>query len=338
MMTLSTEPALDTGNDGSRAPRVSVIIPTYKRGDFLRLAVKSLFAQDLPPSDYEIIVVDSSPAQDGLIALRELASNAPCRLRCFIKQAEGPGASRNMGARNARGTFLAFMDDDCQATPQWLSQALPAFTEGVGIVQGQTLPDPKGKLGIFVHYIVIDKQSALFETANILYRREAFEQVGGFRDKDATPDATTPTGGEDVMLGWKVKREGWQARFVPEALVYHAVLPITKREWIWQKRQMLWPHLVRVVPELRSEVMYGGYFLNSAHAGATLLLLGIIGCALSPWSLLLAVPYFAIRASEPSKSLRGPLKLVRPLVYLGRDVAAVCGMAIASVRARSLLL
>ena len=338
MMTLSSEPVLDTGSDAGATPRVSVIVPTYMRADSLRLAVKSLFEQDLPHSDYEVIVVDSSPEQDALIALRELASSAPCRLRCFVKKAEGPGASRNMGARNARGAFLAFMDDDCQATPQWLSGALPGFTDGIGIVQGRTLPDPKGKLGVFVHYIIIDKETALYETANILYRREAFEQVGGFRNKDATPDSKTPTGGEDVILGWKVKRAGWQVRFVPEALVYHAVLPITPREWLWQKRHLLWPGLVRDVPELRHEVMFGGYFLNAAHAGATLLLLGILGCLVTPWSLLLAIPYFAIRASEPSKTLRGPLKLARPLVYLGRDVVGVCGLAVASIRDRCLLL
>jgi glycosyltransferase involved in cell wall biosynthesis len=331
------ELVLDTGTDASPVPRICVIIPTYNRPDFLRLAVESVFAQDFPKSEYELIVVDSSPSRQAAETLRQLLDRATCRLRCYVKPAEGPGASRNVGGRNTRAPWLAFMDDDCQATPQWLSEAVAGFTDGIGVVQGRTLPDPNDKLGIFVHYIIVDKETPLFETANIFYRKQAFDQVGGFPERDLTPQADRPTGGEDVILGWNVKRAGWKSGFLPAALVFHAVLPISVQEWLWQKRGLLWPSLVKAVPELRQH-LFARYFMNAAHAGAFLLILGIIGTLASPWLLLVALPYFFIRASEPSKTLRGPLKLLRPLMYLGRDVLAVCGLAVISIRTRSLLL
>jgi len=128
-------------------PIVSVVIPTYLRPDSVRAAVRSVLAQDLDPERYEVIVVDTSPDDANLRVVEELRVDARCALRLLRKDAEGPAASRNRGAADARGEILAFMDSDCQATPSWLRQGLAAFDEGIGLVQGRTLPDPEGRPG-----------------------------------------------------------------------------------------------------------------------------------------------------------------------------------------------
>src|SRR5687767_3806698 len=125
-------------------PRISVVIPTYKRLDSVRKAVLSLFEQDLPKDEYEVIVVDSTPDDSVASMVRSLAETAPFKLSCLTKPPEGPGPSRNLGVKNARADFIAFMDSDCIATPAWLRSALAAFDDGVGLVQGRVLPDPQG--------------------------------------------------------------------------------------------------------------------------------------------------------------------------------------------------
>src|SRR5262249_20326068 len=141
------------------APIVSVVIPAFKHPEFLRKAVLSVLNQDLGKGKYEVIVVDSSPDNQNVSIVETLQDSAPCALQCYTKQPEGPGPSRNLGIREARGEFIAFLDSDCQATTGWLREGLAAFEEGVGLVQGKTLPDPTAARGIFTYYVSVEHET-----------------------------------------------------------------------------------------------------------------------------------------------------------------------------------
>lgn len=317
-------------------PRVSVVIPVYGRTESLRKAVVSLFAQDLGAHELEIIVVDSSPDDANERLVRELAMGAPFPLCFFRKSPEGPGPSRNLGAREARAGFLAFMDSDCQAHPQMLRHSLAAFEAGVGIVQGKTLPDPEGRLGALTWYPMNEKEYFVYECTNIVYRREAFEAAGGFLP-DPTPLARRGLGGEDVTLAWTVRRNGWQTRFAAESIVYHEVVQVSFWEWIYQRRLYLWPGLVRRFPELRG-YLPGRYFFDRAQVFLVLGLAGACLAVLSPWSLVLGLPYAALRGSPRSRNFPGPLRPLRILPFLARDFVSLAILLVGSARYRSLLL
>lgn len=315
---------------------MTAIIPAYRRPEKLTRAVQSLLAQDLDPSSYEVIVVDSSQDDRNVQVVAELQKTARCSLRCLTKKPEGPGPSRNLGAREGRGKFLAFMDSDCQAEPQWLREGVAAFEEGVGLVQGKTIPEAGVPHGIFNFYIDVKEESFLYETANIFYRREAFEEAGGFL-ADMIPVAEKPMGGEDVDLAWRVKRKGWQSRFAQRAVVAHEVVRMSPAHWMVNRRLYICPQIVHRYPELR-KFFFGRYFYDRVQA---YLLLAILGAALAPLALpalLLALPYIISRAAEPSKTLRGPLKLIRPAIYLPRDLVSLALLIAGSVRFRAVLL
>lgn len=320
----------------SHPTRISVVIPAYGRPELLRKALLSLFAQDLPGIDYEIIVVDSSPNDANVALVRELASQAPCLLQCLTKKPEGPGPSRNLGVSQARAEFIAFMDSDCEATPGWLRQGLDAFREGIGIVQGKTLPDPAVRRGIFVHYLAIEQESFLYETANIFYRREALDQAGGF-PSDLTPNAETPMGSEDTEIAWRVLRHGWKSCFCPEALVYHAVFPASIWKWLFIRRLFIFPRLMKVVPELRRH-MVCSYFLDRGQALFVVFAAGTILGFLHPSALALCLPYAVFRALEPTVALRGILRPLRIFPYLARDAISLLILIGGSLRFGSLLL
>jgi len=323
----------------------SIVIPCYRRAELARTAVRSALAQEPPLGRFEVIVVDSSPDDEIERFVCALAPEAACPLYYFRKEAEGPGPSRNLGARASRGEFIAFLDSDCEADPGWLRAAVAAFEPGIGIVQGKTLPMRNRRQRIFTHTIRIESETFLYETANIIYRKAAFDAAGGFQVLDARPEAETPLGGEDVDLAWRVKRLGWKTRFCGEALVWHEVLPMKLTSWFWISRQTVFPYLVKTFPELRP-YFFLGYFLDRAQACFTLLLAGAalaallesLGAPLRWLGLLLAAPYVWHRASEPSRSLRGPLRLTRPLFYLVRDASTFLILAASSLRSRSLLL
>ena len=317
-------------------PSISVVIPAYGRGERLRMALESAIHQDLPPDRYELLVVDSSPDAGNQRLVESMAREAPCRVRCYRKPAEGPGPSRNLGAQEARGEYIAFLDSDCVATPGWLSAGLARFAPGVGLVQGRTLPDPQVKTGIFTHYVNIERESPLYETANIFYRRTALLETPGFTP-DLQPRSQQPMGGEDTRVGWQVKRAGWTSTYAHEALVYHEVRAMPVWKWFLHKRLYVFPPLVREIPELRNHC-YLGYFYDRAQAAVVLGLAGTVLAPVSPLALAAWLPYLILRASEPSRSLGGLLRPLRAALYLPRDLACFAVLAFSSLRHRSLLL
>jgi GT2 family glycosyltransferase len=202
-------------------------------------------------------------------------------------------------------------------------------------VQGRTIPDPAVPMRSLTRSVRVEGESPIFETANIFYRREAFEQAGGF-EADMTPDAAHPMGGEDVDLGWKVKRLGWATGYAAAALATHAVLPITPKQWLINRQCYVFPRIVARHPELRSH-FFAHYFYDDVQAW---LMLGLLGTALlvwQPWAALAWLPYIWRRAGEDTRAF-GPLRLLRPLLYLPRDLCAFALLLAGSLRFRALVL
>jgi succinoglycan biosynthesis protein ExoM len=105
------------------APRLSVVIPTFRRPELLRPAVLScLWQQGVPPEQMEIVVVDNAPeasARETIDALRA-SEAAPVPLLYVHEPRPGISRARNAGIAHASGMLLAFLDDDEEADPLWL--------------------------------------------------------------------------------------------------------------------------------------------------------------------------------------------------------------------------
>src|SRR4051794_22002333 len=89
-------------------PLVSVIIPTYKHRDYVLRTLESVFAQTF--TDYEIIVVNDGSPDDTADVLRPLVEAG--RIRYIEQPNAGQASARNRGIAEARGEFIAMLDDD----------------------------------------------------------------------------------------------------------------------------------------------------------------------------------------------------------------------------------
>lgn len=88
-------------------PLVSVIIPTYNRTQFLKLTIESILNQTF--QDFEIIVVDDgTPSDNNRLLCKEFNSVKYIK----IENSGGPAKPRNIGIKEAKGKYLAFVDDD----------------------------------------------------------------------------------------------------------------------------------------------------------------------------------------------------------------------------------
>jgi glycosyltransferase involved in cell wall biosynthesis len=104
------------------APLVSVIMPTRDRAAWLARAIASVTAQS--HANWELLVIDDA-SRDGTAAL--LAELAEPRLRVLRGDGRGACAARNRGLEAARGSILAYLDDDNLMHPHWLKAVAWAF-------------------------------------------------------------------------------------------------------------------------------------------------------------------------------------------------------------------
>ena len=89
---------------------VSVIIPYYKKKNFIKEAVLSILKQTY--KYFEIIIIYDDSSLDDLLFIKEIV-NLDSRISLIInKKTIGAGLSRNLGIKSAKGTYLAFLDAD----------------------------------------------------------------------------------------------------------------------------------------------------------------------------------------------------------------------------------
>jgi glycosyltransferase involved in cell wall biosynthesis len=88
-------------------PKVSVVLNTYNRAALVSTAVASVLSQS--GVDFELVVVDDGSTDDTQAVLADISD---VRMRCVHHSNRGLSASRNVGAREARGEWLLFLDDD----------------------------------------------------------------------------------------------------------------------------------------------------------------------------------------------------------------------------------
>ncbi|WP_119069690.1 glycosyltransferase family 2 protein [Aggregatilinea lenta] len=101
------------------APLISVVVCTYNRAALLAQALDTLCAQTLDPDLYEVLVIDNNSTDDTRATVERYAP----RIRHVLETAQGLSHARNRGWREARGTYIAYTDDDCKLPPDWLANA-----------------------------------------------------------------------------------------------------------------------------------------------------------------------------------------------------------------------
>lgn len=198
--------------------RFSVIVPTHNRPQQLCNCLAALARQDFPRDQFEVIVVDDGsepPAAvgPGVTLLRQ--PNA------------GPATARNAGAAHARGTHLAFTDDDCAPTTDWLTQLAARLTGApqsmiggltVNVLTANRYAAASQLLIDYLYrYYNSDADNARFLTSNNLAMPAAlFQTLGGFDSR------LTQAAGEDRDLCDRWRHAGYAMRYAPEAIVEHA--------------------------------------------------------------------------------------------------------------------
>lgn len=203
--------------------RFSIIIPVYNRPDEVRELLDSLTKQTY--RDFEIIIVEDGSQQKCEDELKPFYDRL--NLRYFDKPNEGPGPTRNFGAKQATGNYFIFFDSDCLIPSQYM-QAVSEHLEKT-YLDAYGGPDAAHESFTPIQKAISYSMTSFFTTGgirggdkkvdvfhprsfNMGFSKEVFEKTGGFARLRF---------GEDLDLSMRIVEEGFKTGLIREAFVYH---------------------------------------------------------------------------------------------------------------------
>ena len=205
---------------------LSVIVPTYNNRPVLERVLDALLRQTLPPSRYEVVIVDDG-STDGTAEMLE-QFRGTLQVQYLAQANRGRAAARNAGARAARGRILVFLDSDFFPVPELLAahhEHYPPGAAGIG-VQGASRTHPEALTSPFMRaretYIEVPPgppgRISLFRvsTRNLSLVRSDFVAAGGFDEGFGGG-----YGWEDIELAWRLHARGVRFSYEPKATGDH---------------------------------------------------------------------------------------------------------------------
>jgi len=202
-------------------PKISIVIPTYKRPHLIGRAIQSVLNQTY--QDFEIMIIDDSPNDDTEKVVREFNDK---RIK-YIKNEQKTNipAARNQGVResNQDSKYIAFLDDDDEWLPLFLEKTIKRLEEKNDLAyvttyaelrtyDGKKLPKIHGKLGEWWRTGV---------GSGCLIRKEIFNKENLWFDEKMFF--------EDMDLGLRILQR-FKVEAIPEVLRIYYYYPLVKRE------------------------------------------------------------------------------------------------------------
>lgn len=259
----------------------SVVICTHRRADLLADSVRSVFAQEYPRDRVELIIVDNKSPDHTADVIDALRREAPIAFSALVEEKLGLSFARNAGIAAAGHEFVAFLDDDAEASPLWLRWFNRLINEERALVVGGRVEKrfPEGfdvpdwfEVQYLMHHFGVNyrdrgrddpviriRQPLYLTGANIAYARRLFDHFGGFRT-----ELGRAGGGllacEETYMNILLERHGVPLFYSDDAYVHHFV-----DAWRVEKRHLRSKSYWSGVSHAVTHVMAHGYAKAREH-------------------------------------------------------------------------
>ena len=297
--------------------KLSVVIPTHNRPEVLLRTLRALAEQTLERERFEVVVVDDGSTEPNRETIRGF--EAPYEYRLVEKPQGGLASARNVGADQARGEYLHFMDDDVLPHPDLLRQHLEsheAAQEETAVVGA--LPYPlEVKMNTFLWYLEQSGHYDLYKhprkypggkppmpplNGNSSLPRELFFRIGKY------DETFRRYGSEDLDLGYRLDQAGVRFLYNPQAIGYHD--HIKKFDQFCIDMETAGESLIQLYhkhPAIKSSKKIDLLEdpLRSLPGKKKLIKIIMTLTLRAPW--LLALPRVVVRLAGPFYALRRPL-------------------------------
>jgi glycosyltransferase involved in cell wall biosynthesis/GT2 family glycosyltransferase len=213
-------------------PFLSIVIPIRNEQAHIGDVLTALVAQEYPANRFEILVADGHSTDRTVEVVREFSKKTAVDVRCLENPAQLSSAGRNVGARQARGEFVFFIDGhceipshtmlrdavhlfdkynaDCLCRPQPLTSAGNTLFQDV-LAHARATPLGHGRDSTIFS---VDQEGPVNPmSAGALYRRSVFDRIGYY---DESFDAC-----EDVEFNYRVWKAGLTSIISPKITVLY---------------------------------------------------------------------------------------------------------------------
>jgi mycofactocin system glycosyltransferase len=298
---------LERGAELEDYSKVSIIIPVRDQPEDIIECLQSLTNLNYPEDKFEVIVVDDGSGNN----MSDVVSSFNVRL-IRLEKSQGASVCRNIGAENACGDILAFLDADCIADKNWLREIIPFLEiERIGAVGGfvdsyyqkryldryEKVSSPLS-LGQRILLQGDTESNFYIPSCNMLVSRKAFMATGGFKSGMHV--------GEDVDFCWRMRSRGYDLLYVPVGRIAHK-----HRNNLFKMLQRRNEYGTSEATLYRSHRDKRKRFPISIYAGLSFLALTLSILLTNPYPLCLILLFFGLDLFQKSGTLK-KFKIVLP--------------------------
>lgn len=221
---------------------LTVIICTYNREKYILPLLESIARNDLPYSDYEILLVDNNCTDHTRERCAEFAQAHPAiAFRYVVETEQGLSAARNKGIAEAQGYLLLYVDDDALVDAHYLRtyaaffQTHPEVMAAGGPIEPLyeteeprwMSPYTKALLTAWMNYGTAVKpypHGRYPGGGNAAYRKQVFNKVGLFNTALGRK-GNSLMGAEEKDIFDKMRTAGMSIYYLPDAVLHHIIPP-----------------------------------------------------------------------------------------------------------------
>lgn len=238
---------------------LSVIVPTCNRNNLLMLCLDRLAPnkQTLNSDQYEVVVTDDGKNQQA----KQLIAESYPWIKWVSGPQKGPAANRNFGAKNAKGNWLIFIDDDCLPSKQILETYYKALYnyQNILVFEGCIKADREQKS--LVEESPVNETGGYLWSCNFMINKNLFlNDMNGFDEKFPYPAM------EDVDLDYRINQNNIKKVFLKDALVIHPWRVQKNMYQITRKRFVSTLYFLKKHPEKKKEINSKYYMVAFYHS------------------------------------------------------------------------
>lgn len=200
---------------------ISVIVVTHNRFKEIKEAINSLLNQTIKP--FEILLIDNS-------------NTPPLKLNSDFKNLKiirtdtliGLSNARNIGIKSSIGDYIAFIDDDCIPTQDWLEEIQKGIRKGYAILGGPLLPKFDIKPPDWWTTKDFGHQAGVGNAygqhiwgGNMVFNKKVFDKIGFFDSKLGRQNGKLYAHEDTALISSAMKH--FNSIFLPQAIVYHRI-------------------------------------------------------------------------------------------------------------------
>lgn len=202
------------------SPVCTVVIPAYNAEGTIEIQLRALAAQSTR-EPFEVLVVDNNSTDGTAAVVQQWADSLDLRV-VPTSARQGVSVARNAGVAAATTGCILICDADDEVSPGWVGAMLDGLREAPfvgGPVETVKLSGPSA-----AWVSLPARTTELLEAwgvrypfgGNTAFRREVFDAAGGY-------DEDYPAGAEEIDFAWRAKLAGFEATYVPDALLHYRI-------------------------------------------------------------------------------------------------------------------